>query len=311
MNIFFSILWIEDDYDFFNSTKELIESFLKDSCIEPMIEHKPKLSAEDAKKIGNKYDAIFVDYVLPSDCFGTELIYQIRSNSLLPDIVFYSSLNSLEEIVEKEKNDGRKDLISILKNGIYFTSSNKMADTAIGVIKKIIARDEKINGFKGLVLSSISRFEADVDDLLLTLTNRMSDEQKEKLYSYIFEKLVKEDIEEISNYYPKPCSPINDSLPHAISSENRHLNHYKRVRIMKEALKILNIYDFDANAYFDLTKIRNSLGHIPTNSEILNKPIMIKVGKEIVEFNHQFVIDTRKKLNHWRDVFDDLKEKVK
>lgn len=311
MNLSFSILWVEDDYGFFSSAKELIESFLEDYCIEPLIDYKQTLSVEDTKKIGKKYDVIFVDYILSSDSFGTELIYQIRSNSLLPDIVFYSSLNSFEEIMAKEKEDGRTDLVSILKNGIYFTSSKNMAETAIGVIKKILARDEKINGFKGLVLSSISRFETDVDELLLTLTNRMSKEQKEKLYSYIYKHMVEEDIKKIGDYYLKPDSPVSESLPKAICSENRYLNHNKRVRVMKEALKILNIYDFDADSYFGLTRIRNSLGHIPTNSEILNEPIVINVGKDKIVFDHQFVVNTRRDINHWRDVFKDLKERVK
>lgn len=311
MNLSFNILWIEDDYEFFNSAKDLIESFLRESCIEPIIEYKQTLSTKEAKEIGNKYDVIFVDYSLPNDFFGTELIRQIRSNSLLPDIVFYSSLNSIEDVMEKEKTEGRNDFISILKSGIYFASSNKMANIAIGVIKKIIARDEKINGFKGLVLSSISGFESDVDNLLLMLMNKMTDSQKKQWYQYIYTNVVENDIKHIKNYYLKLDSNINESLPHAISSDNRHLDHNKRVRIMKEALRILNIYDFNANAYFELTKIRNSLGHIPTDDIMLSKPIMINIDKENIEFNHQFVIDTRKSINHWRDVFDDLKEKVK
>ena len=200
---------------------------------------------EDIKKIGNKYDLILVDYNLSNaqgSKFGTEIISAIRKKSLLPDIIFYSSLNTIDDIVKQEKKDNRTDLISILQNGIYYTSAelNSFYDTVQKVIQKILSREQKINGFKGMVLSSISEFERIVNNILKLSLSRMDGSQKETFKKYILSHILEEHADDIKdileNFRNGDCDKSLDSL---LDADNRYLDHNKRTRIMK--LKLGNL----------------------------------------------------------------------
>lgn len=312
MNLGFNILWIDDDREFFDNWVDHVKDVLCNYNLLPIIDFKKYLLDNEAQSIKNKYDLILIDYNLSNDRYGTEIIQAIRRKALLPDIIFYSSQLTIESILEKEKDDNRSNLLSILQNGIYYTSADNLIDVAGKVIKKIISREQKINGFKGMVLSSVSEYEFITNHILQSGIELMTESQKIALKKYILNDILDEQFKSLGEYKTSfENGELTPSLQELLDKNNRILDHYKRSRIMKKMIKTLFNYDFDLKSYNKMIDLRNSLGHIPTNPRIDEGEVFINLPNGLgVKFDSKFVIFTRENILKWNNVFEDIKKRI-
>lgn len=313
MNLSFDILWIEDDYDFYDSWNETINEFILKQNLKPNIKYKKTISDKEIKEIDNQYDLILIDYNLSNnndEKYGTQIIQMIRKKSLLPDIVFYSSINSIEDIITKETQENRTSVISLLQNGIYYTKSDSgsFVGTIEQVITKILLREQKINGFKGMLLSSVSEYERMVNEILDKCKDRLDNEQKTILKEYIVTNVLNEQSKTLSDTIDDFCkAECDESLSMLFDPKNRCLDHFKRTKIMKKAIAILFEYDFMLDDYGKFISLRNCLSHVSTKVLNENNNLVLELsGGEKRQFDSAFVVETRKKICDWDDEFDKI-----
>lgn len=308
MNRDFSILIIDDDTDYSDGVEEQLEDYLRENQLVPRITCKTKFNQKECDTIGNKYDLIIVDYNLPNNTYGTSFISKIRSISLLPDIIFYSSKSSIDVISENEENDNREPLMNLLQKGIYFSNSEKMVDIAKQVISKIILREEKTNGFKGLVLSSVSEYESLVNAINDSLVKRIP---KEKVDSFAFycQDILKEMMKNSEKHLCDFSTTFD--LVKLLNDENRWMDHYKRTRIMNHLLKELGFKYIDYDEYVaTVLNLRNSLGHVFCEQEDGEEFYSFVCNGKTMKLTPEYCKEKRKMLLEWKTLFDSILDDV-
>lgn len=309
MNIDFNVLIIDDDTDYSDYAKSQLEDFISENNLLPNIITKSKFDKSNCEGIGNRFDLIIVDYNLPNNTYGTEFIENIRSYSLLPDIVFYSSTSSIEEIIQTENNNKRVPLINLLQKGIYYSNSEKMVDIAKQVILKIIKREEKINGFRGLVLSNVSEFESIVNTILLSLLTSLPDNKRDDLISY-----VQNELRDVANTNAKKISEFNANLDleALFDCKNRCLDHYRRTKIMNHFLKELGCKTIVFQDYVDeVLQLRNSLGHVSYSQKDDAEFYSFVFKEEVVHLTPKYCSDKREMLLRWKNKFELILDELK
>lgn len=110
MDIFYRILWYEDQQDWYKSMKKSIEDVIKEFDLIPEIHYK-KTPEIDIKEIQDKnYDLILVDYNLTNGkkgINGDKVIENIRNGKIYTDVIFYSEYSEkLKTIFTKKELEG-------------------------------------------------------------------------------------------------------------------------------------------------------------------------------------------------------------
>ena len=306
MNIDFNVLCIDDDDDFGEQLKLELNELIEEHNLLPNVHIYKEYSTSQIRKIGNKYDLILVDYNLPNKKYGTQIIAEIRKSSMLPDIIFYSSTSSIEDILSKEKNDKRQDLLNILQKGIYFSNANDVFELSDQVINKIVSREEKINGFIGIVLSFVSEYEKLANEIIQKSLKTKLD--LKMIDIYIERKLLtkmKTDIEKSHRDF------ISDTFIHkssrVLDQKNRRIDHSKRVRVMCEILKHLGYQDFIFESYSEnVLKLRNSLSHVKMEQKGDEQFYIFEMDGSIIKLDHDFCKKQRSELLFWKEEFSKI-----
>jgi len=311
MDIKFNILIVEDDSDFAKETKENLIDQMNHLDLAPNIITKSNYPQDKIKDIGAKFDLLLVDYNLANDDVGTTLISKVRKLSMLPDIIFYSSQSSIQDIIAKEEAEKRESLITLLQKGIYFSKSDNLESIAMDVIKKITNREEKINGFKGMVLSFVSEYEELVNSIIYDALSKIKDSSSIDGYisndilgvimNNAIEKKNKFDIEE---------NPVK-SLE-TLNYSNRHIDHSKRVRAMNRILENIGIETFNFQTYkSEILDLRNSVSHISSVDDLENTYYTFTINGELITLTPEYCSNIRRLLSKYKKDLIIISEKVK
>lgn len=312
MDIKFNILLIEDDPDFSKETKENLEEKMNYLNLLPNIISKSSYPKDKIKDIGAKFDLLIVDYNLSNDEVGTELISKVRNLSMLPDIIFYSSQSSIEDIITREERENRVSLITLLQKGIYFSNSENLENIAIDVIKKITNREEKINGFKGMVLSYVSEYEDMVNRIIGELLEKTTDLSSiEKYISAEILGSMSKKANQHKEIFDNEISPRK--AIEILDSSNRHIDHSKRFRVMNRILEKNGFETIDFNVYKEeILDLRNSLSHIHVvNDDLENTYYIFTVNNKTQILTPEYCSSIRILLSRYKKIFIELTEKVK
>ena len=183
MNVYFKILWFEDEISWFKMEETQIIRILSDHYLIPQIERKDGDDFDIHELTGNDYDLILMDYKLADGKTGDEIAKSIRDHNLLTDILFYSSQES--------------DMLSAIYkqnpplDGVYYTKRNHTVFTekVKKLIAKIVKRSEDIINLRGFVLDNTSDFEVRIKDILNVCWRKFDSNQKQILHDKMIEVL--------------------------------------------------------------------------------------------------------------------------
>lgn len=303
MDTKFQILWIDDDDEFVEEARLSLEDQIRSLQLVPIIDVRPNYPPEKVRDIGPKYDLLLVDYNLKKNQVGTELISKVRDLSMLPDIVFYSARSGIQEIISIEEKENRESLLSILQKGIYFSNVDHLENIAIDVIKKIIYREEKINGFKGMVLSNVSEFEALVNHIIKLSLTKIDDYTL--IENYLSEKIYANSVLTVTNrkaFFDQSSDPSKLSVE--LEPNRIDIDHSNRTRIMNRILKIIGVQAINYEVYKkEIIDLRNSLSHIHIPDNIDNAHFVFKINETEYELTHELCKSTRDKLISYKADF--------
>ncbi len=279
MNTSFRILWFEDESTWYNMEKLRVDGILKTHYLTPSIVRKSGDDFNIPELTGNDYDLILMDFKLADGVTGDSVVAALRENSILTDILFYSS----EE--DSMLNAIRAKMPPI--DGVYLAKRDYAAFTekVEKIIGKIVKRSEDIVNLRGFVLDSSSDFEVRIREILNICWQKIDDGQKSSLTEALLKILDRK-----KSWTTKQVEQARSaSVVFEYANNDEHLLSISdKLEILQAVLQILtSAYSLPASAcpadfkqyYTDKISVyRNKLGHITLGEKtirIKNKDIEI------------------------------------
>lgn len=152
--MFFNIFWIDDSMTWIDSIRPDVERIFTELGFDPRINVFPE--GEQAKEsIFSTYaDLILVDYTLPDDIRGDQLINEFRKNRCFAQVVFYSQ--------------DPRNLVKVTDDThfTHVTSRSEIADTLNRVAKQSFSSYMHPAFMRGLLLSEFIDLESLMDTLV-------------------------------------------------------------------------------------------------------------------------------------------------
>lgn len=263
MNTQFRILWIDDSFDYYESTEELIQAQVLSNNMIPSIhffddyeEFRRKELDNFEEEIFNRYDLLIIDYAL-SDITGIEIIQELRKKQIYTDIVFYSS-----ELPKMRDEVKRGDLL----DGIFFADRKDLTSAVNNVIRKNMRREYSIANIRGLIMDSTSEFDYICRITATDLFSKLSEEDQKDV-----ETQLREFVEAASRRSTKTFEGLDRKkgqryVSTAMNSTDYVMSNVDRYSILNLILQRSGLFtyvpeDLDKCYDVDVIKARNKLAH--------------------------------------------------
>ena len=262
----FKILWFEDDQAWYNMQSKKVAVHLEDNY-NLSLEKKYESGADfdsDTLKTENTYDLILMDYKLAAGNTGKKIVDLIRQNSILTDILLYSSqYNEMADALTKE---------SPLIDGVYFADRKNILfeDKLYGVIHKIVRRSEDIVNLRGFFLDHTSDFEVRIKELLKLSWDKLQDHQNEleKSMNEVLDNILERDSKIVNELRNKTkVFPAANEHKYALSISYRTDILTSIINILLDNNKInlpneySDIREFAKKYSEEISVYRNALSH--------------------------------------------------
>ena len=292
MNLVYSILWFDDESEYFDSLDlEPLEKRVQDWGFDLRID-----STTDPEKFRelapyDKYDLLVVDYNLSNfDKHGDEFIEEIRNHGIYTEIIFYSAnpISDLWDAVAMRRLEG----VFLSPRGDPLMA--KIENVARQSVKKVL----DLNNVRGIVMAEVGAMDELLDNLATTIFNTLNEEdQDEVLNRYIgrfldSQNTEKEEVEKINS--------ISALLKLCLS--------YKKWQLcmslvkMKDETMSTKIEGYNE----DVLKLRNFLAHgIPEEKD---DALVFTRNNEILYFTDEKSEKLRKNLKKYTETFEELRE---
>lgn len=180
------ILWVDDTKDFFDASKELLETDLDDEITVDFdyfndVDEVIKRIERDSTGF-KMYDIMFIDFTLSNKVNGNELIVKLRDIKVDADILFYSS-NRKNEIKDIVTNDIERF------EGIYISSREDFENKARYLIDKNVRKQVNIMNIRGFLMDQTSENDFTVISYILKYFDSLTTEQKEHIKDLIIRNI--------------------------------------------------------------------------------------------------------------------------
>ena len=296
----FKILWFEDETTWFTMQSKKVANHLKNTYnlkTDPKRETGANFNP-DILKTENSYDLILMDYKLAAGNTGEKIIELIRNNSILTDVLLYSSQyqNMVDALVSQNP----------LIDGVYFADRKNalFEDKLYGVIHKIVRRSEDIVNLRGFFLDNTSDFEVRIKELLKLGWDKLPE------YHGELEETMNTALDKILAFDDKTVKEIKESnnIYNAANNHKYALSIRSRLEILKKIIDILvekdkldlsgkysDIEIFDKKYNSDISVYRNAMGHKKYSDTSL------VINGEIIQIDEEFHRKLRDNINKYDD----------
>ena len=303
MRLTYNLLWLEDDPDWLETTRELIEDEL-DNLGFTLKLTKYKDGKFFEERFNNngfaEFDLILIDYKLENNEHGDIIIKKIRENVIYTDVLFYSQ--DVESI--------KKCFSELSLEGVYYASREDFEDKFNMVMRTTIKKVQEVNTMRGLIMAETSDMDVlMLDNIKMFITK--NGEAGDKLKGYIFKKVWKS-IK--GNYNQAEKIKKTDTL------EELYEKHFFTSTHKAKAInKLIELIHNDTLKKFELffheyeekvLKIRNHFAHVTVISENGEQKLKsVHTGKEEI-FNDERCIEIRKDLKKQHDRLKTIKDEI-
>ncbi len=296
MRIEYRILWVEDQKNWYDDSKGLLEDYLNDLGF--LLKSKLCKSFDEVKEEFGRnqlkeYDLLLVDFSLAGSPNGDTIIKFIREEvdaPILTDVIFYST--DIESVRTSLKENGFE--------GVYTSPRVDFTDKAERVIDSTIKKVQEVNSMRGLIMAETSDLDELMTDIILKLLNSDISEQ-------------------IETYINQLLSGISDNLAKYelkdIGSKVKHSGYFNSLKKAKTINKLYKIKKIGVEKFahqYDTKVIstRNLFAHV-IESEKNGEKVLIShlTGKEEI-FNEERCAEIRKNLIYYREILENINEQI-
>ena len=296
MNLQFSILWFDDEQDYFDGLEiDLLEEQIRSWGFVPQVTPVTTPDEFFQHRPFSQFDLIVVDYNLGNAESGQKFIAKIRRNSVYTEVLFYTAgnVNRLWEAVAEERLGG----VFIEHRDNILTRINEIG---LQTVRKVL----DLENMRGIVMAEVGELDQIISELLRAGISSLEEKGRRE----IFEKFSKSYREQQTNNLKRIDSfsenPSIDEMLKLSDSYKLWLN-FKRLRKVQPLLKDC-CDDYEANVLHP----RNALAHgIPQKSDDGNIVFRHR-GTEYI-FNDDVSRDLRRTILKYKEDFSKSIEAIK
>lgn len=306
-----NIAWIDDNYSWYENSKQDIEKYIKDKHYICEIDYFSELTDDIIDSLKSKtYDLMLIDYFLGHNQKGNMIISKIRSEGIFTDIIFYSS--SYEDFINSLKD--------LALDGVYYSErkEQQLYNKIHGVLDKIINREQKINNLRGNVLASTSYFDERIIQLIGLIYGKINDEEKIKIDNEV-KKICIESKKGMNKNYDEVINNTNFDFNNFLNNSKGYIiDSYKKSKILKYILNSILLDDYhyqefdqfkDMHNFYveNINKKRNILGHVNFDGY---PPYVYNDGSEQIEVNEEFKDTLRGNIFKYNQLLEQLEKRI-
>lgn len=302
MKIKYNILWLDDQIDEFIEDEFVnhIENYIEEEGFEPNVVTVSN-SQELFSNLSGDWDLILTDYNM-SDKNGAKVIEEIREQSILTEILFYTAQKEWEDV-------GRIDRVSFLQTSkIAGTHHEVVVNEVKRLIGLTIKKFQNIVAMRGLIMHETSSLDAQIDNIVQNFlkcqdgtcdkcpnTDRckpISDIVVANMHSHIDEKLkivAKKNFKKIRK----------DTFLYSAD--------YKRL-VLGKLLEMYDIEDFSSNYKEDIINLRNKFAHAVLLYDPENGRQYFENKSEGITFNDELCKTIRKNIRDYKNKIDEAEK---
>lgn len=317
MDIFYRILWYEDNQDWYKGMSKRVEKIIKEFALIPQIDYKktPEINIDEIQN--NNYDLIIVDYKLTNikdlkkGVNGDKVIEDIRNGKIYTDVIFYS------EDGEQLKNIFIKKELE----GVFVTTrdTQQFIKKVKDITYKNLRRSINPVNLRGIVMDNTSEFDTEIKEITLKAWELLNDEHKIQIDKYIKNDLLRKSMEDNNNKLQKYTNNENmiiyEIFEDMIFDSSKKARLLNKIMNLNEAFckELKEIYenlteskdDFYKNYDDNIMKYRNALAHAK-KTEMENDIYIGKCNGKNMIFNKKLCEEVRTNLIMYNKVFNEL-----
>ncbi len=216
MRLSFSVLWFDDDEEYFDSLDiEPLEEEISSWGFSPAIEKVTTPEDFSNRSPFESYDLIVVDRNLEGYEDGQEFIANIRGNAIYTEIIFYTAGNASdlwEAIREKELE------------GVFVSSRNNVLSKIETVGRQSIHKILDLENMRGIVMAEVGELDHLLDEIITIGVESLQEDQRQSIFRK-FHKNTAKQIEENTQVLAKFIeSPETVSMLALCDSDKRWQN---------------------------------------------------------------------------------------
>jgi len=269
MNLFFDVLWLEDNNIWYGSQLKALNSdlesknvFLRPEYYDDVDKFYDKITQEGSKFF-HKYDLILVDFNLSSDKLtGIDVLKKIKEEDVYCDIIFYSQ-NQMDDLLKEIKNSIENS--DNLHDGVYISDRQNIRPKFLKLLDKNLKRSNNLAEIRGALMDITSEFDFIMKEGVKILFNKLKPEDKKEIISEAERACAAAKRKSDKNFAEsesaiKKCNigPIVNSIYYVMDTKDRYL-------ILDSILKKLNIDLFSKNLLSEyneeIIKHRHTMAH--------------------------------------------------
>lgn len=249
MNLTYSILWYDDDKDFFESLdKEPIEEEIASWGFRPQIIPVHNSTELQRHAPFDQFDMLVVDFKLGGDEHGDQFIKDVRDKNVFAEIIFYSMVESSvlwQSVQEKELE------------GVFVANKKSIQPKLIRVARQSVRKVLDLENMRGIVMSEVGDLDALLSTIFERAMNGVTPEQRQMVFDRFHEKVseqYKEFQEALSAFKEAPSI---DGLIDLCDSDKR----WQNLNRVKKHHTLLRDRDFVGDYQKEILWPRNCLAH--------------------------------------------------
>jgi hypothetical protein len=296
VNLNYTILWYDDDRDFFESLdKEPIEEKIASWGFRPRIVPVHDTNELQQHAPFDQFDMLVVDFKLGGDEHGDQFIRGVRDQSIYAEIIFYSTSASSElwqAIHEKQLE------------GVFVTNKAGIHQKLLRVAEQSVRKVLDLENMRGIVMSEVGDLDELLESIFTLAMQGITEEQQKLVFNGFVEKSREPDsrFEEALKAFEE--APSIEKLLQLCDSSDKRVQNFNRVRRHHPLLKEK---DFSDEYQKEILKPRNFLAHgVPLKKED-GSFLFRHRGKEY-SFNDDISHALRKRILEYRNAFTELRD---
>jgi len=300
MNLDYSILWYDDNKEYFESRDmEPIESEIASWGFQPKIFPVHNAVELQQRAPFDQYDMLVVDFDLGENEHGEnehgdQFIKSVRDQNVFSEIIFYS----MKEIDELWQAVSAKRL-----EGIFVANKNNIEQKLIRVARQSVRKVLDLENMRGIVMSEVG----DLDALLASIFERamhgVTQEQQKIVFDRFHEKASEQHKEFQDALTAFKESPSIDGLIDLCDSDKRWQN-LNRVKKHHALLKNTN---FVGDYQKEILWPRNCLAHgVPERKD--GKGFLFRHRDKEYVFDDKVSLSLRQRILEYKSAFAEIDE---
>ena len=297
MRLTFSVLWFDDNEDYFDSLNlEPLENEIASWGFEPSIIKVITPEEFNSYSPFQIFDLIVVDQNLENYDDGQEFIANLRGNAIYTEVIFYTAgtASDLWDAIREKQLEG-----------VFVSSKNGILDKIITVGRQSIRKVLDLENMRGIVMAEVGELDHLLDEIITLAMNGLSIEQQNSIFQKFCraaEKQHQDSLEQLSQFVANP--EVGQMLIWC-DSENRWRN-LNRLRKTHDKLRNKELGDYS----LDVLTPRNFLAHGQPEFQEDGSYLFHYQGREF-RFDEEVSSQLRKTILSYKIAFSEITRLLK